>query len=138
MLQHLWEPTTKEEHEPAKREHIRQVGLEPERIAIQNHENISTAADAEKRKGRKKRDVLGGAIRTIPVPVCELDLDLPKSPLGRDLAPLGLDNLQTPIKRDARHDPLTPLPSRIQIAYVGLKLQSACLHLCHLHTCRLH
>jgi len=75
--------------------------------------NIGTT-EAEKRKKKgTRRDVLGGAIRTVPVPARELDLDSPKSPLGRDLAPLGLNDLQTPIERDARHSPLAPPPRRV-------------------------
>ena len=91
---------------------------------------IGTAVAAKKKKKpRTRKDVLGGAIRTVPVPARELDLDSPNSPLGRDLAPLGLDDLQTPIERDARHGPLAPPPRRVQIAHVRLELQSARLHL---------
>ena len=42
--------------------------------------------------------------------------------LGRDLTHLGLNNMQTPIERDAHHTPLTPPPRRIQFSMCTTKL----------------
>ena len=90
-----------------ERGHIRLVGLQPRVTMKKKRPQTSVQQPKQTKKKGTKRDVLGGAIRTIPVPPRELDLDSPDSPLGRDLAPLALDDLQTPIERDARH-PLLP------------------------------
>ena len=100
--------------------------------------NISIAKTEKEGEKGTRRDILGGAICTVPVPVHKLNLDLPNLPLGQDLAPLGLNDLQTSIECDMRHRPLAPPPHHVQIAHVHLKLQSVHLCLHRLHVCRLY
>ena len=145
VLQCLWESPAEEEHQSTERKHVWRVRLQPQGIAEfrrgrKKHKKITRETPKQKKARmsetttemdgeRKGKNALGRAIRALPVPARELELDTPQPPLGRDLAPLRLDGLQTPVERDARHAPLPSLPRRDEIARVRLELERARMHL---------